>query len=127
MYRRYNFEDINFGIKSSNKYMNLKNILEDLNDKKREINEEWNFTNNDSILCLSYSPHNDKLFFNPKSCDPKIRYQSIIELEEISNYISEIVRMQIYASGNSDNSIYNIINEIKKSILNLLKKDKLLL
>ena len=114
IYKRSNFEDINFGIKKSNEYMNLKNLLEDLNEKTRVINEEWNFTINDSISCFPYSLHNDKLFFNPKTCDPKIRYQSIIELEEISNYISEIVRIQTYASGNSDNSIYNIINEIKE-------------
>ena len=119
--KRANYEDIDFGIIKNNERIILKNLLQDLNDKTLILNEEWNFTNTDSISCAPYTSHSNKLYFNPKTCNPYSRYESIPDLEEVSKYISEIIRMQNYANGNNNNnSIRIVLDELKEKYLDYL-------
>ena len=121
--KRANYEDIDFG----NKYytgwpyrITLKVKLQELNDKTSNINEEWNFNYDNSTSCLPYESHSNKLYFNPKTCNPSFRYQNISYLEDVSNYISEFIRMQNYANGDSDNSIKVIIEDVRRKYIEFL-------
>ena len=122
LYSRANYEDIDFGIVRGNEKIILKNLLQELNEKTSFINEEWNFTYTDSISCSPYIAHSNKLYFNPKTCDPFIRYGSISDLEEVSKYISEIMRMQDYANGDNNNSIKTVIDDLNEKYLDYLEE-----
>ena len=115
--KRANYEDTDFGIVRDNKRIILKNLLQELNDKTSNLNEEWSFSNIDSISCVPYTFHSNKLYFNPKTCNPYARYESVSDLEEVSKYITEIIRMQNYANGKYNNSINIVIDELNEKYL----------
>ena len=45
---------------------------------------EWNFNYDNSTSCLPYESHSNKLYFNPKTCNPSLRYQNISDLEKMA-------------------------------------------
>lgn len=118
--RRASYQDTNFNlIKDEENKMNFQSKVNDLNAlTKNSIYEEWVFSQNTHDTCTPYSNHNNnKLYFNPYTCDPKDRYSSCGETDctsyiPLSQDISEIVKIQKYANGASATSIRYAIGEL---------------
>ena len=117
--RRASYQDTNFNlIKDEENKMNFQSKVNDLNAlTKNSIYEEWVFSQNTESTCSSYSDHeNEKLYFNPYTCYPEIRYDGCSSVcssfIDLSKDVSGIAKIQNYANGASETSIKAVIGQL---------------
>ena len=117
--RRASYQDTNYNlIKDEENKMNFQSKVNDLNAlTKNSIYEEWVFSQNTESTCSSYSDHeNEKLYFNPYTCYPEIRYDGCNSVcssfIDLSKDVSGIAKIQNYANGASATSIKAVIGQL---------------